>query len=305
MTGGSGYASFNWNLVPTIQPGQLVSATATDPAGNTSEFSQRTVFSLVPSSGPPSGGTPINLTGTNFIVGASVTIGDDPAPDVVVLSSGTLTALAPALPAGSVSDITVTNADSTNGTLPSGWVVDFLDVPQSNAFYADVIAIARNGITAGCGGGSYCIAGEVTRAQMAVFLLKSRNGACYSPPPCTGTFSDVSCPSIFADWIEALAAEGITAGCGAGIYCPSSPVRRDQMAAFLLKASNGSNYIPPNCLGRFQDVPCPSLFADWVEQLYAEGVTRGCGTNPLIYCPGASVTRGQMAVFLVKTFNLQ
>jgi hypothetical protein len=63
-------------------------------------------------------------------------------------------------------------------------------------------------------------------------------------------------------------------------------------------------YLPPACLGVFADVACPSLFADWIEQLYAEGVTGGCGAGPLIYCPSNPVTRGQMSAFLTKTFHL-
>ena len=55
----------------------------------------------------------------------------------------------------------------------------------------------------------------------------------YVPPPCSGDFGDVPCPSQFADWIEQLAAESITGGCGGGNYCPATAVRRDQMAAFL------------------------------------------------------------------------
>jgi hypothetical protein len=38
-----------------------------------------------------------------------------------------------------------------------------------------------------------------------------------------------------AAWIEQLAAEGITAGCGNGNYCPEAPVTRDQMAVFLVR----------------------------------------------------------------------
>jgi hypothetical protein len=40
------------------------------------------------------------------------------------------------------------------------------------------------------------------------------------------------------------------------------------------------------------------------QQLYAEGITSGCSSSPLKYCPESPVTRAQMAVFLVKTFNL-
>jgi hypothetical protein len=139
---------------------------------------------------------------------------------------------------------------------------------------------------------------------MAVFLLKAEHGSAYVPPACTGIFGDVVCPGQFADWIEQLYAEGITGGCGGGNYCPSAAVTRAQMAAFLLKTEHGSSYTPPSCTGIFGDVACPSLFADWIEQLYAEAITGGCSSDPLLYCPSSSNTRGQMAVFLVKTFNL-
>ena len=48
--------------------------------------------------------------------------------------------------------------------------------------------------------------------------------------------SNVSCSSPFSDWIEQLAAEGVTAACGIGNYCPGSPTTRGQMAVFLTKA---------------------------------------------------------------------
>jgi hypothetical protein len=75
------------------------------------------------------------------------------------------------------------------------------------------------------------------------------------------------------------------------------------MAVFLLKAKHGSSYVPPGCAGAFLDVPCPSTFANWIEQLAAEQITGGCGGGN--YCPGNPNTRGQMAVFIVKTFGLQ
>ena len=107
---------------------------------------------------------------------------------------------------------------------------------------------------------------------MAVFLLKSKLGQCFVPPDCTpGTFPDVACPSNpFAPWIEELFEQGITGGCGNGNYCPNNPVTRQQMAVFLLKALHGSTFVPPVCDGDFGDVPCPSQFADWIEQLAAE-----------------------------------
>ena len=170
--------------------------------------------------------------------------------------------------------------------------------------------IARNGVTTGCGGGNYCPDVSVTRAQMAVFLLGAEHGSSYTPPKCTppGIFGDVACPGAFAvNWIEQLYHEGITGGCSASplLYCPNASVTRAQMAVFLLKAAHGSGYTPPMCAGLFNDVPCPTGFAvDWIEEVFHEGVTAGCSTSPPLYCPNDPNTRGQMAVFLTKTFSL-
>jgi hypothetical protein len=183
--------------------------------------------------------------------------------------------------------------------------VDFLDIPPANAFHAYVVSVARNGITAGCGGGNYCGTSPITRAQMAVFLLKAEHGATYVPPACTGMFTDVACPSTFANWIEQLANEGVTGGCGGGNYCPTNGVTRAQMAVFLLKTSQGSSYTPPGATGTvFSDVPASAFAADWIEDLYSRNITGGCGTNPLRYCPSNVNNRQQMAVFITKTFGL-
>src|SRR5262249_11150827 len=74
-TDGSGTAPFAVAVTGTIQPGERASATAPDPAGNTSEFSQRMPFYIVPASGDPAGGAALTITGTDFLAGATVTIG--------------------------------------------------------------------------------------------------------------------------------------------------------------------------------------------------------------------------------------
>ena len=113
----------------------------------------------------------------------------------------------------------------------------FPDVPTSHQFYKYVENLFHNGVTGGCAGGNYCPANAVTRAQMAVFLLKGEHGSSYAPPACGATmFTDVPCPAGgFVDWINQLATEGITGGCGGGNYCPATAVNRGQMAVFLVK----------------------------------------------------------------------
>jgi hypothetical protein len=199
-------------------------------------------------------------------------------------------------------DVLVTDSCTTVASNPATLSVEFADVPTSNIFHNDIITIATAGITAGCGGSNYCPSSLVSRAQMAPFLLKSEHGSAYIPPPCTGLFADVPCPSPFANWIEQLAHENVTAGCGGGNYCPDSSITRAQMAVFLLKTKNGSAYVPPPATGIFGDVPVGSFAADFIEALYNAAITGGCSSSPLLYCPNNPVNRAQMAAFLVKTF---
>ena len=182
--------------------------------------------------------------------------------------------------------------------------VDFLDVPAGHPFHDHVNTLARNQVTGGCGGGNYCVDSSVTREQMAVFLLLSKEGPTYSPPACiTPSFADVPCSSPFAKWINELALRGVTGGCGGGNYCPGTAVTRDQMAVFLLVTKEGASYNPPACVTpTFPDVPCSNGFAKWINELARRGITGGCGGGN--YCPTAPNTRGQMAVFLVATFGL-
>jgi len=304
-TDASGLATIDFPMPTPLVPGQSASAIATDPGGNTSEFSQTILLKTTPHSGPAAGGGPVTLSGQLFEAGATVSVGGVPPSNVVVTPPYTITADMPAFPAGSVHDVAVTNPGGVTGTLQNGYVADFLDVPPANLFHDDIVRLVASEVTVGIGGGLYGVNDSVKRQSMAVFVLKAEHGLCYTPPSCTppGIFSDVPCPSQFADWIEAMASEGITGGCGGGNFCPLDTVRRDQMAPFLLKAIHGPAYVPPRCAGIFVDVVCPSLFADWIEQLKAENVTSGCG-NGTAYCPANPNTRGQMATFLVKALRL-
>ncbi len=115
----------------------------------------------------------------------------------------------------------------------------FADVPASFPLACWIEQFYRDGITAGCGGGNYCPTLQVTRAEMAVFILKTRYGSGYTPPPCTGIFGDVNCPNGFAvNWVEDVYAKCITAGCQLTppLFCPTNPITRQEMAVFLWKA---------------------------------------------------------------------
>jgi hypothetical protein len=117
-----------------------------------------------------------------------------------------------------------------------GATTGFNDVAINYWAAAWIKELAAEGITGGCRpGGYYCPGSAVTRDQMAIFLLKAKYGSSFSPPAAVGLFSDVPASYWAASWIEKLANDGITSGCGGGNYCPGSPVTRDQMAIFLDK----------------------------------------------------------------------
>lgn len=111
----------------------------------------------------------------------------------------------------------------------------FGDVALDHWAAAWIKQLAAEGITSGCGNGNYCPESTVTRAQMAIFLLKAKHGSGYVPGNAVGVFSDVPVGYWADKWIEQLAAEAVTSGCGAGIYCPDNSVTRAEMAVFLVK----------------------------------------------------------------------
>ncbi len=180
----------------------------------------------------------------------------------------------------------------------------FLDVPTSHIAWRFIEALNLARITSGCDADNYCPDTSVTRAQMAVFLERGMRGYTFVPPAATGTvFNDVGAADFAASFIEQLANDGITSGCGGGNYCPNTAVDRAQMAVFLLRAKYGSGYSPSACtVAPFADVPTNHFACAWIQQLAAEGITSGCGGGN--YCPDTAVSRWQMAVFLQRTFGL-
>ncbi|WP_456375717.1 S-layer homology domain-containing protein [Thiolapillus sp.] len=180
----------------------------------------------------------------------------------------------------------------------------FTDVPVTYWAYDEIQTLGDSGVTAGCDIYNYCPDDVVTRGQMAVFLERGLRGSSFMPPVATGTmFADVGVDYWSASWIEQLAQDQITAGCDSNNYCPDNEVTRAEMAVFLLRSRHGATYVPPAASGTlFSDVPAGYWAGAWIEQLVAEGISTGCGGGQ--FCPDAVLNRGQMAVFLIRTFNL-
>lgn len=178
--------------------------------------------------------------------------------------------------------------------------VEFVDIGDS-VFAADIVWLAGAGITRGCNpplNTEYCPEQTVTREQMAAFLVRALGLTERLDDPFTDDDG-----SVFEADIERLAAAGITRGCNPPVndqFCPSAPVTREQMAAFLVRALG---YTDPGDGDLFADDD-ESVFESAIDRLAIAGVTRGC--NPPVndrFCPGVVVTRGQMAAFLHRALG--
>jgi hypothetical protein len=147
----------------------------------------------------------------------------------------------------------------------------------------------------------------MTRRGLALVLAVSVLGVVSAPAafagdlPPGGSFYDDD-GNIHEGGIEAIAAEGITLGCNPPdntIFCPDDPVTRGQMAAFLSRALD----LPDAAIDFFTDDD-GSTFENDINKMAEAKITLGCNppsnTN---YCPDGSVTRGQMAAFLVRAFG--
>ncbi|HEV8699502.1 MAG TPA: S-layer homology domain-containing protein [Candidatus Limnocylindrales bacterium] len=192
-----------------------------------------------------------------------------------------------------------TTADVRNGTQPvppppppGAYAVQmvFTDLWDS-PFVASIQWIYDQRITVGCTSTRYCPLAPVTRGQMATFLARAMD----LPPATKDYFSDDDGLTHEAA-INSIAEAGITGGCAPRRFCRDEPVSRAQMAAFLVRALD----VPAATKDWFSDDDGSTLEQS-INAMAEAGLTRGCGEG--VFCPNQSVTREQMAAFLVRAFK--
>jgi hypothetical protein len=120
----------------------------------------------------------------------------------------------------------------------------FSDVSQNDFGFAWIQKLQELGITTGCGGGNYCPDSPITRAQVAIFIVRARYGSStVFSYPVSAYFKDVSQQQFGFAWIQRMMEDEITSGCEPAMYCPNDPVNRAEMAVFI--ARGGLNQLLP------------------------------------------------------------
>ena len=190
-------------------------------------------------------------------------------------------------------------------------VQPFNDVLSTAPFFDYISLMSGDHITAGCSTTPplYCPDTPVTRAQMAVFVVKALDLATgttltYTPTP---YFLDLpasgSPDSIYFPYVQRIKDLGITAGCSTNPpdYCPDISIPQGQMAVFMIKSwmqANNLTTFTYTLTPYFTDVPSTDPFFKFIQKMRDMGFWTGCSTTQ--YCETAAVTRADMAPMVMR-----
>src|SRR5204862_335436 len=114
-------------------------------------------------------------------------------------------------------------------------------------------------------------------------------------------FTDVSPSDLFLPAIDLLQQFGITKGCQASppMYCSTDAIPESQMAVFVIRSVFGNDNFSYSLTPYFMDVPSTYLYFPWIQKMQDLGIGLPCGSNQ--YCPESAVTRGMMAVLIIRS----
>jgi hypothetical protein len=256
--------SIRFRVTAGALPAGLYDVTVTNPSGDSRTvpggfrlYGQPTVTGVTPLSGPVAGGTPITVTGSEFVVGqTSVTVGGAAATAVTVLSSTSLTALTPPGTAGPKAVAVATPAGTTS---------------LSGAFTYQVTTFTLAVSGAGSGSGAVATQAGVTPAIACGIAVGVASGAC------SGAYAEGTVVTLVATPSQGVSFAGWSGACvGPGTCQVTMSGARAVTATF-------SAAPPP-----------PSPVADFNHDGYPDVVWRNFATggNTIWYLANATLTGG-------------
>ena len=175
----------------------------------------------------------------------------------------------------------------------------FKDVSKSTTFKSEIERLSALRVTSGYGDKTYRPNSPVRRDHMILFIYRSMGSPAYSPPK-TSPFTDIKPNNKYYKEIMWAYKKGITTGYkmknGSKQFRPSVKVRRDHMAAFLMRASGDKK---PSVKGKpFKDISKKYAYASEIQWMKNTGISTGTGDGR--YMPKSNTTRGHMAAFMSR-----
>ena len=188
----------------------------------------------------------------------------------------------------------------------------FVDAAGTNEVHTGAVAaLVEAGVLdgLGCDDRRLCPAEAISRWEFAVALLRAADAAepaqrddADATDSGRPQFADVDAEAWWAPYVQRLAGAGAIAGCDAEAarFCPNDPLSRSQAAAIIVEAL-GLAAAPP---AGFVDTVGHANAAE-IDSLFAAGITVGCRSEPLRYCPDELLTRQQAASMLHRWLAAQ
>lgn len=204
----------------------------------------------------------------------------------------------------SVTAVTQDGVESTTSTwtvVEVAWVdkPTFVDVPSTHPFFSEILWMVQAGITTGYADGTFRALAPINRDAMAAFLYRYAAAELSGyTPPATPLFRDVPRSHPFYTEISWMGEMGISTGYSDGTFRPSTPVKRDAMAAFLFRFAGAEEYYAAPDDEMFYDVWWDDPFFTEISWLAETGISTGW--PDATYRPDLAIERAAMAAFLYR-----
>jgi trimeric autotransporter adhesin len=173
---------------------------------------------------------------------------------------------------------------------------DFKDVKSDSFYYDYITALADADIIDGRPDGTFDLGGKINRAEASKMVANILKLDTDKAP--AAKFSDVDQSKWYAEYINALYAEGLIDGKGAGKFDPNGTLTRGEFAKMVVDAYDLTlNANGPKA--NFTDVKADKWYADYVAILFSHELVTG--TTSTTFSPDAQIKRADFAKLLTET----
>lgn len=292
----SGTAEIWRTFAPTVLSGATVTATL-----SASVYSSITVqtFAGVDPSGTNGSGAIGAIVGANGGSGAPTATLTTTRDNSLVMAVGTDTASATARTPGPSQNLVNQDLSANSNTywvqtdetttLISGTAVTINDLaPTSDVYDLSAVEILPP---------SYCLGSVVPGTRSF-----TSGGGSTTAQVATGSGCNWTATTNSSSWITFNGGSGT--GNGAFTMTVAANTTGQARLGTVSAGTPSLEIMEGGTTAIFTDVPYGSQFFDYISLMYQDGITAGCSTSPLMYCPATSVTREEMAVFIVVALDL-